>query len=389
MLVHIFKIIFNEKKRYIYVFVEQIFIFIILMLSIVSFSSFYKKYNKAGRLDTENVLMLGFTQRGLQGQDLIKANKEVYNLLEHIRKSPHINSVSMSDNFIPYLREDKDYTQWGDSLSVENKKIKAYFKYTDKYAMQVFKLNLIEGRWLDDKKLSDGSLPAVVSKEILEKLNWHSAINKQINFKNNIYTIVGVISGFKQNVLIKSVPTLIMPINENNYSNYTEVAIRVNDRIAAEKAIYDLKNKYITNHNVQFINVDLNSKFKTDIINRAGNIYLQGIPTIFLLIFAFIGTLGVFWLNSRKRVKEFALRLAIGSTKNNLMLLVIKESITISAISMIPGLLLSFFIYEFTAPEIIGIGSTIVFMLLFAIFSAWYPAYQVSKINPAEAIKYE
>ena len=255
--------------------------------------------------------------------------------------------------------------------------------------MQVFKLNLIEGRWLDDKKLSDGSLPAVVSKEILEKLNWHSAINKQINFKNNIYTIVGVISGFKQNVLIKSVPTLIMPINENNYSNYTEVAIRVNDRIAAEKAIYDLKNKYITNHNVQFINVDLNSKFKTDIINRAGNIYLQGIPTIFLLIFAFIGTLGVFWLNSRKRVKEFALRLAIGSTKNNLMLLVIKESITISAISMIPGLLLSFFIYEFTAPEIIGIGSTIVFMLLFAIFSAWYPAYPVSKINPAEAIKYE
>lgn len=89
MLVHIFKIIFNEKKRYIYVFVEQIFIFIILMLSIVSFSSFYKKYNEAGRLDTENVLMLGFTQRGLQGQDLIKANKEVYNLLEHIRKVLH------------------------------------------------------------------------------------------------------------------------------------------------------------------------------------------------------------------------------------------------------------------------------------------------------------
>ena len=39
------------------------------MLSIVSFSSFYKKYNEAGRLDTENVLMLGFTQIGLQGQD--------------------------------------------------------------------------------------------------------------------------------------------------------------------------------------------------------------------------------------------------------------------------------------------------------------------------------
>lgn len=389
MLMHIFKIIFKEKKRYIYVFAEQVFIFIILMLSIVSFSSFFKKYNEAGTLDTENVLMLGFVQAGLQGQDLIKSNREIYSLLEDLRKSPYVNSISMSDDFIPYLKEDRYYAHKGDSLNVVNKKIKAYFKYTDKYAMQVFKLELIEGRWLDDKRLPDGSLPAVISKEILDELGWNSAINKQVNFRNNLYTIVGMISGFKQNVLIESVPTLIMPINENNCFNYIEVAVRVNDRVAAEKRIYDLKSKYITNSNVQLINIDMHSKFKTDIFNVAGNVYLQGIPTIFLLIFAFIGTFGIFWFNSRKRVREFALRLALGSTKNALVLLVIKESMIISAISMIPGLLLSFFIYEFNVAELIGVGVTIVIMLLFAIFSAWYPAYQVAQVNPVEAMREE
>jgi len=389
MLIHIFKIIFKEKKRYIYVFAEQVFIFIMLMLSIVSFSSFFKKYNEAGTLDTENVLMLGFVQAGLQGQDLIKSNREIYSLLEDLRKSPHVNSISMSDDFIPYLKEDRYYAHKGDSLNVVNKKIKAYFKYTDKYAMQVFKLELIEGRWLDDKRLPDGSLPAVISKEILEELGWNSAINKQVNFRNNLYTIVGMISGFKQNVLMESVPTLIMPINENNYFNYIEVAVRVNDRVAAEKKIYDLKSKYITNSNVQLINIDMHSKFEIDIFNVAGNVYLQGIPTIFMLIFAFIGTFGIFWFNSRKRVREFALRLALGSTKNALVLLVIKESMIISAISMIPGLLLSFFIYEFNVAELIGVGATIVIMLLFAIFSAWYPAHQVSRVNPVEAMREE
>lgn len=389
MLIHIFKIIFKEKKRYIYVFAEQVFIFIMLMLSIVSFSSFFKKYNEAGTLDTENVLMLGFVQAGLQGQDLIKSNREIYSLLEDLRKSPHVNSISMSDDFIPYLKEDRYYAHKGDSLNVVNKKIKAYFKYTDKYAMQVFKLELIEGRWLDDKRLPDGSLPAVISKEILEELDWNSAINKQVNFRNNLYTIVGMISGFKQNVLMESVPTLIMPINENDYFNYIEVAVRVNDRVAAEKKIYDLKSKYITNSNVQLINIDMHSKFEIDIFNVAGNVYLQGIPTIFMLIFAFIGTFGIFWFNSRKRVREFALRLALGSTKNALVLLVIKESMIISAISMIPGLLLSFFIYEFNVAELIGVGATIVIMLLFAIFSAWYPAHQVSRVNPVEAMREE
>ena len=141
--------------------------------------------------------------------------------------------------------------------------------------------------------------------------------------------------------------------------------------------------------NVRFHFGDLEREKQNDMLGEILGLAVLVIPTIFLLIFAFIGTFGIFWLSSQKRIKEFALRIAIGSTPTKLIGLVIKESIVITSISIVPGLLLSFFIYEFTIVHIIAIGITVILMLLFSIFSAWYPAYTVSKIKPAKAIKYE
>ena len=43
------------------------------------------------------------------------------------------------------------------------------------------------------------------------------------------------------------------------------------------------------------------------------NVAMRAIPTAFLLLFAFIGTFGLFWLNSKKRKVEFAFAFGGGS----------------------------------------------------------------------------
>jgi ABC-type antimicrobial peptide transport system permease subunit len=118
-------------------------------------------------------------------------------------------------------------------------------------------------------------------------------------------------------------------------------------------------------------------------------IVLQGIPTLFLFIFAFIGTFGLYWMISQKRMKEFALRIALGSTKKRLMNIVIGESLLVTCVAVLPALLLSFFIYEYTAVHVVAVSATLFIMLLFAVVSAWYPAWTVSRVNPAEALQYE
>ena len=114
-----------------------------------------------------------------------------------------------------------------------------------------------------------------------------------------------------------------------------------------------------------------------------------GVPTIFLFVFAFIGTFGLFWLYSSKRRQEFALRIVLGSTKGGLYRFVINESLLLSVLALIPGSILFCFVYPFNTVNLLALSAACVVMILFSVFSAWFPAYQVARVNPVEAMREE
>ena len=99
------------------------------------------------------------------------------------------------------------------------------------------------------------------------------------------------------------------------------------------------------------------------------NIMLQAVPTIFLFVF------------------EFALRLAVGATPRKLLVFVMLESFVVTLLACVPGVLLSMFIYEYTLPEWTGVCITVLVMVMFSMLSTWYPAYRVTKVNPAVTLK--
>lgn len=113
------------------------------------------------------------------------------------------------------------------------------------------------------------------------------------------------------------------------------------------------------------------------------------IPTSFLLIFTFIGTFGLFWLYSTKRRKEFALRLVVGSTVGGLHRFVILESFVLTVLALLLGLGLFVFVYPLQFVPMLALGSAVVIMIIFSMFSAWWPAYRVSRVNPVEAMREE
>ena len=197
---------------------------------------------------------------------------------------------------------------------------------------------------------------------------------------------MGVIKGFRHTVSRPSSAPVIMPVSSRNTS-YKEVAVKVNDLELFTNDFYVEWNRTMKNRGLALTFDYLDKLRKSDVISEITDIVLQTIPTVFLIIFAFIGTFGIFWLNSKKRSKEFALRIVVGSTPSQLMWYVVKESVIITSISMLPGLLLTVFIYEFTIVHLLAIGISIMLMLVFAIFSAWYPAYKVSQVNPVDAMR--
>jgi ABC-type antimicrobial peptide transport system permease subunit len=386
MIAHIIKLVWNQKKSYSGIFIEQALIACILMFCIVQFSKTVQKYTDPGVLDTYNTLIfdIGIPQTvEADIRENIKQNTKT--IIENMKKLPYVEAITRSCRMAPYMYNPR----LQDTVFIDGKKIQTELKGSDEYGMAVFRPVIKEGVWLQSKPLSDGTSPVVITQQFADKAGWNNSLGKKIQFNSRTYTVVGVIEGLKKNLFQPSSAILIIP-TENLQENGIEYVARVKDKELFANAFYKECKRLVTEYKVDVSVTSVDMMKQAQVINNLIGLILMSVPTLFLSIFAFIGTFGLFWLHSKKHFREFALRIAIGATKKQLIWLVISESLIVTGFAIIPSLIISFFIYDYASiADLSGILLTLTIMLLFSIISAWYPAWKVSKVNPSEALQYE
>lgn len=127
------------------------------------------------------------------------------------------------------------------------------------------------------------------------------------------------------------------------------------------------------------------------------NLYTLGITnmfTLFSLIIAGFGMMGIQLINVNKRKKEIGLCMAIGATKRHIKMMILIDSIKKVIVPMILGLFIANFITPLIA-EIISIDVTInvlyiimsfgIIMLL-VLLTGLYPAILASSMEPIDAM---
>lgn len=133
----------------------------------------------------------------------------------------------------------------------------------------------------------------------------------------------------------------------------------------------------------------------------------QTIVVLFLLVNVFLGLIGTFWVRTRRRRSEIALRIAMGSSKAQIFRLLIGEGLLLLALVIVPAMIVCYNvgIAEMTVgrTELIStwpvewsfvrflLGSIGAWMLiaLMVIMGIWFPARQAMNIQPAEALHEE
>lgn len=131
------------------------------------------------------------------------------------------------------------------------------------------------------------------------------------------------------------------------------------------------------------------------------------IVVLFLLGNVFLGLIGTFWVRTRRRRSEIALRLAMGSTKQQVFSLLMGEGLLLLALVTLPAMLICYNvgIGEFTIGRtaliatwpvewsmirfLIGSLAAWLLIALMVMMGIWYPARQAMKIEPAEALHEE
>ena len=397
MVKNILTIVWNNRQKIVWIYFEQVLVFIVLMLSSVSLARVADQYYTPGLIEGDDLVFFGYNvnySANYHGGNLEDIAREMDAVLARLEKDPSVVALTEGFSTVPYQRAAEFYFQ--DSVTVNDRKVLVNLMGSDEKGLEVYDLDLEEGSWLPAGMLENDYFPAVVTRQLADLAGWEKgqSVGKKIeDSRLKKYMIVGVISGIKYEPLEESKPGFFTLNNRfgtrRNFSRELCAKVKPGMKDDFHNAYGREFRRGISDKNTEFLFYDLEKGRRDMMSSVRRNLILQIVPTLFLFIFSFLGTFGLFWLYTQKRVSEFALRRAIGSTKTKLVALVVAESMLITLLASVPGLLLSLFIYDLTPVHLVAIGITLGIMLLFSVFSAWYPAYKVSRMDPAAALHYE
>lgn len=269
-----------------------------------------------------------------------------------------------------------------------------------------FKIQFGEG--LNEEHQNKGSKVCLLGVNIAEKhfANAEGAVGKKIKIKGKTYTVIGVLERKGDGMQgISPDQSIFIPYSTaykyvyNKKNSIPQGVALVKDINKVEDGIRDVKESldYIFNEQSgNYMVEDAGSKIEAALASsKTMNILLMSVATIVFIVGG-IGIMNVLFVTVKERTKEIGILKALGSSSKDILIQFLLESILISSVGGILGIVLSYMLMPLTkylgVPVLFTLDGKLI-ALLFAIITGtvfgFYPAYQASKLKPVDALSYE
>jgi predicted permease len=124
---------------------------------------------------------------------------------------------------------------------------------------------------------------------------------------------------------------------------------------------------------------------------------LLGIFSLLALALAAIGIYGVIAYSVTQRTREIGVRMAVGSSRPNILLLMLRDAASFTGIGLLAGLIAAFagahlasaLLFQTSSADGISICVSVLALLIIALLAAVFPASRAAAINPVEALRAE
>jgi predicted permease len=124
---------------------------------------------------------------------------------------------------------------------------------------------------------------------------------------------------------------------------------------------------------------------------------LLGIFALLALTLAAIGIYGVIAYSVSRRTREIGVRMAVGSSRANILLLMLRDAASFTGVGVLAGLIAAFagahlvstLLFETSSADPVSICVAVSALLVIALLAAILPASRAASINPVEALRSE
>ena len=319
-------------------------------------------------------------------------------LLERIKTTPGIESVGGTSN-LPLSGTNMVFLATIEGRP--NSSLPASFRAVTHDYFRTMRIPLLKGRWFDDHDTAV-SQPVVVINETMARQispNYEEALGKRIKhgFKNQVAEVVGVIGDVKYAGLDQQTkPEMYAPFAQRAWPFMRIVVRSKSDPSLVSAAIREAVRTIDKDQPVDKLTT-MSSIVRASMVARSFYMQLLGTFAALAFILAAVGIYGVVSYSVAQRTREIGIRVALGARRRDVLGLVLKEALRLTALGVGLGLVGAFaatrvlrsLLFEVKPTDPVTFICLSLLLTLVALLASYIPARRATKVDPLVALRYE
>lgn len=397
---HLLKLVWNRKRTNALIILEIFFSFLVVFVVATLGIYFWDNYRQPLGYSWENVWRISVDMKaGNEDDDATKAArlKVLERLLGEVERLEPVESAAAA-MVSPY-----DQGGWTSGMNIEGKDVEMEADAVSDRFAEVLGMELVAGRFFQDSDRALAYDPVVIDQDLARTLyGSENPVGRQFGEpapSERPRRIVGVVREFRKSGELSPRTNFIferLRLDQPSWFQSRSILVKVRPGTPPdfEEELSTLLQGVAPEWSFRIKPL---SEVRTAVFReRLAPLAAGATIAFFLLLMVALGLFGVLWQNLLQRTRELGLRRAAGASRSSVHRQVLSEQAILTSFGVLLGVILVVQVplldlVGFIRPEVFagGLLFAMAAIYLLSMLCAFYPSSMASRVQPAEALRYE